>query len=162
MRSVAKEICYCQLLASEGSSQQILCFHIKSLAKEICLWISVTISKYTVCTCTHVYMYSHYALFTQKASSASMTLTIPQLHFSNPLLLLSVSLCLACWVEVTGTFSQGCLCLRSGILMPGWLSGTDSSVPVGDHQTFSDSDHRPPVWIGLMCIFSLLGFTAVH
>lgn len=46
--------------------------------------------------------------------------------------------------------------------MPGWLSGTDSSVPAGDCWTFSDSDHWPPMWSGLMCIFSLLPFTPVH
>lgn len=81
---------------------------------------------------------------------------------SQPLLILSVALSLSCCLEVIGIFSQGRPCLRSGVLMPGWLSGTDSSVPVGDHQTFSDSDHRSPMWIGLMCILSLLLFTAVH
>lgn len=66
------------------------------------------------------------------------------------------------WLEVSGTVSQGHPCPRSGLLMPGWLSGTDSTVPVGDHQTFSASDHWPPWWIGLMCILSLSPSSAVH
>ncbi|KAK5853995.1 hypothetical protein PBY51_015100 [Eleginops maclovinus] len=64
--------------------------------------------------------------------------------------------------QVSDTASQGCPCPRSGVFMPEWLSETDSSVPVGDHQTFSASDHRPPWWIGLLCILSLLLYTAVH
>jgi len=46
--------------------------------------------------------------------------------------------------------------------MPGWLNGTGSSVPAGDHQTFSASDHQPPWRIGLMCMLALFPSTAVH
>lgn len=79
-----------------------------------------------------------------------------------PLSLWTSSYFCICFLEVIGTFSQGCLCLRCGVLVPGWLSGTDSSVPAGDCWTFSDSDHWPPLWLGLMCFLSLLPFTPVH
>lgn len=89
----------------------------------------------------------------------SFSLSIsPSFPLSHPLLAPS----LTCWLEVNGIVSQGRPCLRSHILMPGWLSETDSSVPVGDHQTFSDCDHRPPWWIDPMCSLSLFTSTAVR
>lgn len=102
-------------------------------------------------------------LYQEPSPSSTTPVCLPtSFSLSKPLPILSVTLSLSCWLEVTGIFSQGRLCPRSGILMPGRLSGTDSSVPVGDQQTFSDSDHRPPMWIGLMCMLSLLLCTAVH
>lgn len=82
----------------------------------------------------------------------------PFFSFLSPFLALSLS----CGLEVSGTVSQGRPCPMSGLLMPGLLSGTDNSVPAGDRQTFSASDHKPPWWIGLMCILSLFPSTAVH
>lgn len=85
--------------------------------------------------------------------------TLTSVSSVTPLNLFSlVSLCLFsvlssftwwCRLEVTAIFSQGRPGPRSGVLMPGWLSDTDSPVPVGDRQGFSDcGGHRSPWWIG--------------
>lgn len=114
------------------------------------------------------FLFSLYVSLHQNTLIATIIFLLPHLHLapyfpfiSSLSLTLLFSLCHANQ-RSAGTVSQGCPCPRSGLLMPGLLSGTDSSVPAGDHQTFSASDHRPPCRLGLMCILSLFPFTAVH
>lgn len=48
------------------------------------------------------------------------------------------------------------------VLMPGCISGADSSSPNGEQQPFSASDHRPPWWVDLTWILSLFLFSVLH
>lgn len=116
--------------------------------KDLCTKIFTTFKLAYNFTQTHSYCQNE--SFPICPTSVNLQFFLP-IHPLSPSRPLALSLSLSYRLEVSSTLSQGRICLRPTLLMPGWLSGSDSSVPAGVHQTFSASDHQSPWWIALKC-----------